>query len=144
MIRRTKCRLQRQWYSPRGVSEVSWLKTGSIKKGNRAGARPMLFNLRGQKSDPVESRMQQCRWGNIVPGCQHCYAWMWADSGLTSGDSGLKMWFNVVDNQKQCCPKNIVASCFQQPVTADNFWPSGEIILLVFSWQHFLWNLKKH
>ena len=28
----------------------------------------------------------------------------------------------AVDNQEHCCPNNIVASCFQQPVTTDNFF----------------------
>ena len=44
---------------------------------------------------------------NIV---RHCYTWLRANSGST-------ILFNIVDNQEQCYPNNIVASCFQQPVT---------------------------
>ena len=29
--------------------------------------------------------------------------------------------FNIVDNQEQRCPNNIVSSCFQQPETNHNF-----------------------
>ena len=38
---------------------------------------------------------------------QHCYTWLRVDLGST-------ILFNVVNNQEQCCPNNIVASCFQQ------------------------------
>ena len=50
---------------------------------------------------------------NIV---RHCYTWLRANSGST-------ILFNIVDNQEQCSPNNIVASCFQQPVTTYNFFP---------------------
>ena len=50
---------------------------------------------------------------NIV---RHCYTWLQANSGST-------ILFNIVDNQEQCCPNNIVASYFQQPVTTHNFLP---------------------
>ncbi len=48
---------------------------------------------------------------NIV---QHCYTWLQADSGST-------MLNNIVDNYEQCGQHNIVAFCFQQPWTSDNF-----------------------
>ncbi len=68
----------------------------------------------------VENRMQQMNVvlpilfivvNNIV---QHCYTWLRADSGST-------MLNNIVDNYEQCGQHNIVASCFQQPWTSDNF-----------------------
>ena len=34
----------------------------------------------------------------------------------------------MVENQEQCCPNNIVVSCFQQPVTAHNFLPCRQKI----------------
>ena len=57
---------------------------------------------------------------NIV---RHCYTWLRANSGST-------ILFNIVDNQEQCCPNNIVASCFQQPVTTHNFLPCMYVLEL--------------
>ena len=62
-------------------------------------------NTRSQKSEAVENRMQQCCLGIVT---------------LTAGSTIL---FNIVDKQEQCCPNNIVASCFQQSVTTHNFLP---------------------
>ncbi len=50
---------------------------------------------------------------NIV---QHCWAWI-------SPRSGVTMLNNIVDNYEQYRQHNIVASCFQQPWTSDNFLP---------------------
>ena len=48
---------------------------------------------------------------NIV---QHCWAWI-------SPQSGVTMLNNIVNNYEQYGQHNIVASCFQQPWTSDNF-----------------------
>ena len=57
--------------------------------------------------------------GNVVPGCQqYCSALL----HLTGAYQVLTILFNIVDNQGN----SIVASCFQQPLTAHNFWPCSE------------------
>ena len=56
---------------------------------------------------------------NIV---RHWYTWLRANSGST-------ILFNIVDNQEQCCPNNIVASCFPQPVTTYTFLPCSQRLL---------------
>ena len=48
---------------------------------------------------------------NII---QHCWA-------RISPQSGVTMLNNIVDNYEQCRQRNIVASCFYQPSTSDNF-----------------------
>ena len=75
--------------------------------------RTLRKRVQGEKPNPVENRMQQCCWGNIVRDCQQILL-----SIVTNRiDLDTIMLFNIVDNQEQCCHNNIVASRFQQPVT---------------------------
>ena len=63
---------------------------------------------------------------------QHCSMLSTILFGIVTPDFELfqhkqYILFNIVDNQEQSCPHNIVTSCFQQPVTTHNFLPCKKV-----------------